>query len=106
MKNRYYDKPSTRAPVFTLPDGNLVSVRPRWEGPSSTTGSFDPGDVLFIEENPHGDFSSTAWDGATLSNELIDLHSWLNTTFMSSPEQCYVLEGFYERCLDKVRHTG
>eukprot|EP00903_Cladosiphon_okamuranus_P017641 g16248.t1 len=34
-------------------------------------------------------------------SKFIDLHSWLDTSFMSSPEQCYVLEGFYERCLDK-----
>lgn len=82
--------------------GNLVVARSRWEGPSSTTGSFDAGDVLFIEENPFGDFSSVAWEGSTLTSELVDLHSWLNTTYMSSPEQCFVLEGLYERCLAKV----
>ncbi|CAM9155381.1 unnamed protein product [Ectocarpus sp. 13 AM-2016] len=73
-----------------------------WEGPSSTSGSFDPGDVLFIQENPYGDFSSAAWEGTALSSEVTGLQSWLDTSFMSSPEQCYVLEGFYERCLAKV----
>lgn len=80
--------------------------RPRWEGPSSSTGSFDLGDVLFIPENPYGDFSSGAWEGATLSSEVIDLQSWLDTSFMSSSEQCYVLEGFYERCLAKVNYIS
>lgn len=94
---------SPYAPTSTLLVEKNVSGRLRWEGPSSTTGSFDPGDVLFIEENPFGDFSSAAWEGATLSSEFIDLHSWLNTSFMSSPEQCYELEDLYERCLAKVR---
>lgn len=89
--------------IPTWSDGIFVLGGARWEGPSSTTGSFDPGDVLFIQENPFGDFSSAAWEGATLSSEVIGLHAWLNTSFMSSPEQCYVLEGFYERCLAKVR---
>lgn len=75
----------------------------RWEGPSSTTRSFNADDVLFIEENPYGDFSSAAWEGATLSTALIDVLSWLDTSFMSSSTQCYILEGFYERCLTLVR---
>ena len=32
----------------------------------------------------------------------MELLSWLDTSFMSSPAQCYVLEGFYESCLAKV----
>lgn len=75
----------------------------RYEGPSSTTLSFDPGDALFIEENPKGDFSPGAWEGTTLSSEMLELQSWLDASYMSSSEQCYVLEGFYERCLAKVR---
>lgn len=86
--------------------GNPLVARSRWEGSSGTTDSFDPGDVLFIEENPHGDFSSAAWEGSTLTSGLVDLHSWLNRTFMSSPEQCFVLEGFYERCLAKVNFAA
>lgn len=66
-------------------------------------GPFDPGDVLFIQENPFGDFSSAALEDATLSSEVIGLYSWLNTSFMSSPEQCFEIEGFYERCLAKAR---
>lgn len=66
-------------------------------------GSFDAGDVLFIQENPYGDFASSAWQGSTLTSEVDGLLSWLNTTFMSSPEQCFILEGFYERCLAKVK---
>lgn len=93
----------TKSVNTTYLGGMFASRRPRWEGPSSTTGSFDPGDVLFIQENPFGDFSSATWEGLTLGSKFVDLHSWLNTSFMSSPEQCYVLEGFYERCLDKVR---
>lgn len=78
--------------------------RSRWEGPSSTTGSFDLGDVLFIPENPYGDFSSAAWERAALSSEVFDLQSWLDTSFMSSSNQCHVLEDFYERCLFMVRY--
>ncbi|CAB1112949.1 unnamed protein product [Ectocarpus sp. CCAP 1310/34] len=80
----------------------IVRQSTTWEGPSSTSGSFDPGDVLFIQENPYGDFSSAAWEGTALSSEVTGLQSWLDTSFMSSPEQCYVLEGFYESCLAKV----
>ncbi|CAM9090652.1 unnamed protein product, partial [Laminaria digitata] len=64
--------------------------------------SFDPDDVLFIEENPYGDFSSAAWRGGNLSETVVDLLAWLDTSFMSSPAQCYVLEGFYESCLAQV----
>lgn len=74
----------------------------RWEGPSSTTRSFDARDVLFIEENPYADFSSTAW-GDAVTDDFEDMFSWLDTTFMSSATQCYVLEGLYEDCLDLVR---
>ena len=81
----------------------------RWEGPSSTTRSFDSDDVLFVEENPYGDFSSAAWAGANLSNlsdAAVDLLTWLDTSFMSSAAQCYVLEGFYESCLAQVTPAG
>lgn len=81
---------------------NALTGWSRWEGPSSTTRPFDSDDVLFIEENPHGDFSSAAW-GDTIPSTLVDLMSWLDTPFMSSPAQCYVLEAFYERCLTLVR---
>lgn len=77
----------------------------RWEGPSSTTRSFDSDDILFVEENPYGDFSSAAWGAANLSNlseAAVDVLTWLDTSFMSSPAQCYVLEGFYESCLAQV----
>lgn len=79
-----------------------LSCLPRWQGPSSTTRSLDSDDVLFIEENPYADFSPTAWGGSNISNALQDALSWLDTSFLSSSEQCYVLEGFYERCLDLV----
>ncbi|CAM9257644.1 unnamed protein product [Scytosiphon promiscuus] len=73
-----------------------------YAGPSSTTVSFDPGDALFIEENPNGDFSSGAWEGTTLSSEVVALQSWLDASYMSSSEQCYILEGLYERCVAKA----
>lgn len=75
--------------------------RLRWEGPSSTTRSFDARDVLFIEENPHADFS-TPWSD-TVTDEFEDLFSWLDTPFMSSAVQCYALEDYYEECLHLVR---
>lgn len=80
-----------------------IMHRFRYQGPSSTTISFDPGDALFIEENPYGDFSSGAWEGTTLSSEVMTLQSWLDSSYMSASEQCYILEGFYERCLAKAR---
>lgn len=81
----------------------MPSGFPRWEGPSSTTRSFDSDDVLFVEENPYADFSRTALGDSTTSSALQDALSWLDTSFLSSPEQCYVIEGFYESCLDLVR---
>lgn len=77
----------------------------RWEGSSSTARSFDGGDVLFIEQNPYADFSSTAWDESA-TEDYADLFSWLDETVMSSAAQCYALEDLYEECVDMVRSEG
>ncbi|CAM9728040.1 unnamed protein product, partial [Sphacelaria rigidula] len=76
-----------------------------WEGSSSTARSFDGGDVLFIEQNPYADFSSTAWDESA-TEDYADLFSWLDETVMSSAAQCYALEDLYEECVDMVRSEG
>ncbi|CAM9656283.1 unnamed protein product [Ascophyllum nodosum] len=73
-----------------------------WHGSSSSTASSDSTDVLFIEENPYGNFSSLAWEGSMLNSSLVHAMSWLDTSFMSSSSQCYVLEELYERCLALV----
>ncbi|CAM9202218.1 unnamed protein product [Choristocarpus tenellus] len=70
-----------------------------WVEGSSSTQLFDDDDVLFVEENPYADFSQ-AIQGS--NNDLEEMRTWLDTQFMSSSDQCYILEGFYEDCLELV----
>lgn len=98
--NRQPDTKLVRSLTLSL----LLLVR--WEGPSSTTrGDLDPGDVLFIEENPYANFSSSAFESASPGDYPDGLFSWLDETIMSSVDQCYFLEALYERCSYLVSST-
>lgn len=58
--------------------------------------------MLFMEENPFGDFSPTAWRGSALRGELLDAMAWMDVSLMSSSKQCDDLEGLYESCKSLV----
>lgn len=58
--------------------------------------------MLFIEENPFGDFSPTAWEGSALSSALFDTLTWMDVSYTSSSKQCDDLEGLYESCKSMV----
>lgn len=64
--------------------------------------TFDPADMLYIEENPYADFSLSAWDGGSVFSGYEDLFAWLNTSYPSSAMQCLELEALYDSCLDLV----